>query len=37
MTFWKIYSWAVEKKRIEDSFLKAGIIRGQYFKDMRVD
>ena len=35
--FWKIYSWAVEKKRIEDSFLKAGLVRGQYFKRNGVD
>ena len=35
--FWKIYSWAIEKKRLEDSFLKAGITRGQYFKRNGVD
>jgi hypothetical protein len=29
--FWKIYSWAIEKKRLEDSFLKAGIKRSDYF------
>ena len=27
--FWKIYSWAVEKKRIEASFAKAGILPNQ--------
>ena len=35
--FWKIYSWAIEKKRLEDSFLKAGLVRGQYFKRNGVD
>ena len=35
--FWKIYSWAIEKKRLEDSFLKAGVVRGQYFKKNGVD
>jgi len=29
--FWKIYSWAIEKKRLEDSFLKSGIKRSDYF------
>ena len=29
--FWKIYSWAVEKNRIESSFLKAGIKKSDYF------
>ena len=29
--FWKIASWAMEKKRIEASFLKIGLTRGQYF------
>jgi len=30
--FWKIYSWAVEKSRIEKAFQSAGITRGQFFK-----
>ena len=29
--FWKIYSWAVEKNRIESSFLKSGIKKSDYF------
>ena len=29
--FWKIYSWAVEKNRIESSLLKAGIKKSDYF------
>jgi hypothetical protein len=29
--FWKIYSWAVEKNRIESSFLKAGIKKSDFF------
>ena len=35
--FWKIYSWAIEKDRIEKQFTKAGIVRGQYFKRNGVD
>ena len=38
--FWKIYSWAVEKKRLEDALLKAGIARGtknQQFTQMILD
>jgi len=30
--FWKIYSWAVEKSRIEKAFQKSGVVRGQFFK-----
>jgi len=30
--FWKIYSWAMEKSRLEKSFEKIGLTRGQYFK-----
>ena len=29
--FWKIYSWAVEKNRLESSFLKAGIKKSDFF------
>jgi len=29
--FWKIYSWAMEKSRLEKSFEKIGLTRGQYF------
>jgi len=38
--FWKIYSWAMEKSRIEKSFQKIGITRGntpQSFKRNGVD
>jgi hypothetical protein len=35
--FWKIYSWAIEKNRIEKSFEKVGLVRGQYFKRNGVD
>jgi hypothetical protein len=35
--FWKIYSWAVEKNRIEKSFEKIGVTRGQFFKRNGVD
>ena len=35
--FWKIYSWAIEKDRLEKQFTKAGIVRGQYFKRNGVD
>jgi len=35
--FWKIYSWAIEKDRIEKQFTKAGIVRGQYFTRNGVD
>ena len=31
--FWKIYSWAQEKKRIGDSLIKAGIKKGDEFTD----
>jgi len=30
--FWKIYSWAMEKSRLEKSFQKIGLTRGQFFK-----
>ena len=30
--FWKIYSWAMEKSRLEKSFEKIGLTRGQFFK-----
>jgi len=30
--FWKIYSWAMEKSRIEASFRNVGVVRGQFFK-----
>jgi len=30
--FWKIFSWAMEKDRIEASFRNAGVVRGQFFK-----
>ena len=30
--FWKIFSWAMEKSRIEASFRNAGVVRGQFFK-----
>ena len=29
--FWKIYSWAVEKNRLESSFLKSGIKKSDFF------
>jgi hypothetical protein len=35
--FWKIYSWAIEKGRIEKAFEKSGIVRGQWFKRNGVD
>ena len=35
--FWKIYSWAVEKDRLEKQFAKAGLVRGQFFKRNGVD
>ena len=35
--FWKIYSWAIEKNRIEKSFEKIGVTRGQFFKRNGVD
>ena len=35
--FWKIYSWAIEKDRLENSFKKVGIVRGQFFKRNGVD
>jgi len=38
--FWKIYSWAVEKNRLESSFAKAGITKSSYFsrngKELRL-
>ena len=30
--FWKIYSWAIEKKRIEKAFESVGVTRGQFIK-----
>jgi hypothetical protein len=30
--FWKIYSWGMEKARLEKSFEKIGLTRGQFFK-----
>ena len=35
--FWKIYSWAVEKDRIEKQFAAKGLVRGQFFKRNGVD
>ena len=35
--FWKIYSWAVEKSRLEKSLAAKGLVRGQYFKRNGVD
>jgi len=35
--FWKIYSWAIEKGRIEKAFERSGIVRGQWFKRNGVD
>ena len=35
--FWKIYSWAIEKSRIEKAFERSGIVRGQWFKRNGVD
>ena len=29
--FWKIYSWAVEKKRMETAMSKYGLVRGKWF------
>ena len=29
--FWKIYSWAVEKKRMETAMSKHGLVRGKWF------
>jgi len=38
--FWKIYSWAVEKNRLESSFAKAGITKSSFFsrngKELRL-
>jgi hypothetical protein len=31
--FWKIYSWAVEKSRMEKAMAANGLVRGQWFKD----
>ncbi len=30
--FWKIYSWGMEKARLEKAFEKIGLTRGQFFK-----
>jgi len=30
--FWKIYSWGMEKARLEKAFEKIGVTRGQFFK-----
>ena len=35
--FWKIYSWAIEKSRLEKNFEKVGLVRGQWFKRNGVD
>jgi hypothetical protein len=35
--FWKIYSWAVEKSRLEKAYEKIGVTRGQFFKRNGVD
>ena len=35
--FWKIYSWAVEKSRLEKAYEKVGLVRGQSFKRNGVD
>ena len=35
--FWKIYSWAIERGRIEKAFEKSGVVRGQWFKRNGVD
>ena len=35
--FWKIYSWAIEKSRLEEAFKKIGVTRGQFFKRNGVD
>jgi hypothetical protein len=35
--FWKIYSWAMEKSRLEKAFEKIGVTRGQSFKRDGVD
>ena len=31
--FWKIYSWAVEKSRMEKAMASNGLVRGQWFTD----
>ena len=31
--FWKIASWAMEQKRMEKSFERIGVVRGQFFKN----
>jgi hypothetical protein len=31
--FWKIASWAMEQKRMEKSFERVGVVRGQFFKN----
>ena len=31
--FWKIYSWAVEKTRMEKAMAKHGLVRGKWFTD----
>ena len=35
--FWKIYSWAVEKSRLEKAYEKIGVTRGNFFKRNGVD
>ena len=30
--YWKIFSWAMEKSRIEAAYRNAGVVRGQFFK-----
>ena len=35
--FWKIYSWAIEKSRLEKAYEKVGLVRGQSFKRNGVD
>jgi hypothetical protein len=35
--FWKIYSWAIEKSRLEKAYEKIGVTRGQFFKRNGVD
>ena len=31
--FWKIYSWAVEKSRMEKAMAAQGLVKGQWFTD----
>ena len=35
--FWKIYSWAIEKSRLEKAYENVGLVRGQSFKRNGVD